>query len=162
LIVSFFIEPIQLVEAQDHRILQEATFNIDALRQLLGTLPSEVKHVRAIAIVGRQGEGKSTLLNYFCRQEIFRMGHYARHESSGLACVLISHPFDPSIAILLVDTQGAGQLDQVDQRVLLWAVLACDAVLYNFQGNVTARSNDFNVMHHMVSVCVCECACEYM
>nr|XP_003411149.1 guanylate-binding protein 4-like [Loxodonta africana] len=125
---SIMTAPICLVENQKEQL----TVNPKALKIL-----NEISQpVVVVAIVGLYRTGKSYLMNRLAGQNHgFRLGSTVRSETKGIWMWCVPHPSKPKHTLVLLDTEGLGDVEKGDPKNDSWifalAVLLSSTFVYN-------------------------------
>ncbi|XP_027626365.1 guanylate-binding protein 4 isoform X1 [Tupaia chinensis] len=129
--------PICLVENEDNRL----KVNSDAINILERTS----EHVVIVAIVGLYRTGKSYLMNRLAGQNHgFPLGSTVRSETKGIWMWCVPHPLKPNHTLVLLDTEGLGDIEKGDPENDLWvfalAVLLSSTFVYNSMGTINHQA----------------------
>ncbi|XP_068953226.1 guanylate-binding protein 3-like [Petaurus breviceps papuanus] len=99
--------PICLVENKN----EELTVN----QQALQILTSITKPVMVVAIVGLYRTGKSYLMNRLAGKNTgFSLGSTVQSHTKGIWMWCVPHPSKPDHTLVLLDTEGLGNLEKVN------------------------------------------------
>ncbi|KAM6217094.1 guanylate-binding protein 7-like [Rhynchocyon petersi] len=120
--------PICLVENQNEQL----RLNPEALN-LLNQISQPVV---VVAIVGLYRTGKSYLMNCLAGQKPgFSLGSTVRAETKGIWMLCVPHPLKPDHTLVLLDTEGLGDVEKGDPKNDSWifalAVLLSSTFVYN-------------------------------
>uniref|UniRef100_F7GF41 GB1/RHD3-type G domain-containing protein n=1 Tax=Monodelphis domestica TaxID=13616 RepID=F7GF41_MONDO len=120
--------PICLVENRN----EELMVNQQALR----ILTSITKPVVVVAIVGLYRTGKSYLLNRLAgKNKGFSLGSTIQSHTKGIWMWCIDHPTEPDHIVVLLDTEGLGDVEKEDSKNDSWifalAILLSSTFVYN-------------------------------
>ncbi|XP_027626376.1 guanylate-binding protein 4 isoform X4 [Tupaia chinensis] len=131
--------PICLVENEDNRL----KVNSDAINILERTS----EHVVIVAIVGLYRTGKSYLMNRLAGQNHgFPLGSTVRSETKGIWMWCVPHPLKPNHTLVLLDTEGLGDIEKGDPTNDSWifalAVLLSSTFVYNSMGTINHQALD--------------------
>uniref|UniRef100_A0A8D2HX19 Guanylate-binding protein 4-like n=2 Tax=Urocitellus parryii TaxID=9999 RepID=A0A8D2HX19_UROPR len=123
--------PICLVENWNEQL----TVNSEALR----ILDKICQPVVVVAIVGTYRTGKSYLMNQLAGQNHgFPLGSTVRAETKGIWMWCVPHPSKPNHTLVLLDTEGLGDVEKGDPKNDSWifalAVLLSSTFVYNSMG----------------------------
>ncbi|XP_015360200.1 guanylate-binding protein 4-like [Marmota marmota marmota] len=123
--------PICLVENWNEQL----TVNSEALR----ILEKICQPVVVVAIVGTYRTGKSYLMNQLAGQNHgFPLGSTVRAETKGIWMWCVPHPSKPNHTLVLLDTEGLGDVEKGDPKNDSWifalAVLLSSTFVYNSMG----------------------------
>ncbi|XP_076976463.1 guanylate-binding protein 7-like [Tamandua tetradactyla] len=122
------LAPICLVENEKEQL----TVNPEALK----ILEKISQPVIVVAIVGLYRTGKSYLMNLLAGQNNgFPLGSTVRSETKGVWMWCVPHPSKPNHTLVLLDTEGLGDVEKVDPKNDSWifalAVLLSSTFIYN-------------------------------
>ncbi|KAG3283555.1 guanylate-binding protein 4-like [Ictidomys tridecemlineatus] len=125
--------PICLVENWNEQL----TVNSEALR----ILEKIRQPLVVVAIVGTYRTGKSYLMNQLAGQNHgFPLGSTVRAETKGIWMWCVPHPSKPNHTLVLLDSEGLGDVEKVDPKNDSWifalAVLLSSLFVYNSMGNI--------------------------
>ncbi|XP_077882784.1 guanylate-binding protein 3 [Ictidomys tridecemlineatus] len=125
--------PICLVENWNEQL----TVNSEALR----ILDKICQPVVVVAIVGTYRTGKSYLMNQLAGQNHgFPLGSTVRAETKGIWMWCVPHPSKPNHTLVLLDTEGLGDVEKGDPKNDSWifalAVLLSSTFVYNSMGTI--------------------------
>ncbi|XP_008563319.1 PREDICTED: guanylate-binding protein 6-like, partial [Galeopterus variegatus] len=120
--------PICLVENQKEQL----TVNPEAVK----VLEKITQPVMVVAIVGMYRTGKSYLMNRLAGQKHgFHLGTTVRSETKGIWMWCVPHPSKPKSTLVLLDTEGLGDVEKGDPKNDSWifalAVLLSSTFVYN-------------------------------
>ncbi|XP_012604689.1 guanylate-binding protein 7-like [Microcebus murinus] len=129
--------PICLVENQNEQL----TVNQGALK-ILNKISQPVV---VVAIVGLYRTGKSYLLNRLAGQrQGFRLGSTVRSETKGIWMWCVPHPSKPDHTLVLLDTEGLGDVEKGDPKNDCWifalAVLLSSTFVYNSMNTINHQA----------------------
>ncbi|XP_036204358.1 guanylate-binding protein 6-like [Myotis myotis] len=130
-------DPICLVENQNNQL----TVNPTAL-EILDKISQPVV---VVAITGVYRTGKSYLINRLARKNHgFRLGSTVRSETKGIWMWCIPHPFNPNHTLVLLDTEGLGDVEKGDSKNDSWifalAVLLSSMFVYNSMNTINHQA----------------------
>ncbi|KAF4021605.1 hypothetical protein G4228_013000 [Cervus hanglu yarkandensis] len=131
------MDPICLVE-NDNEIL---SVNQKAL-QILEKISQPVV---VVAIVGLYRTGKSYLMNRLAGQNSgFPLGSTVQSETKGIWMWCVPHPSKPNHTLVLLDTEGLGDVEKGDPKNDSWifalAVLLCSTFVYNSTSTINHQA----------------------
>ncbi|KAM5256397.1 guanylate-binding protein 3-like [Ctenodactylus gundi] len=112
--------------------LEQLTVNLEALK----ILDKISQPVVVVAIVGLFRTGKSYLMNRLAGQNHgFPLGSTVQSETKGIWMWCVPHPTKPNHTLVLLDTEGLGDVEKGDPKNDSWifalAVLLSSAFIYN-------------------------------
>uniref|UniRef100_H3B0D3 GB1/RHD3-type G domain-containing protein n=1 Tax=Latimeria chalumnae TaxID=7897 RepID=H3B0D3_LATCH len=115
----------------------ELLVNQEALRILSGI----TEPVVVVAIVGLYRTGKSYLMNKLAgKKSGFSLGSTVQSHTKGIWMWCIPHPHEPNQTLVLLDTEGLGDVEKGDQKNDCWifalAVLLSSTFVYNSMGTI--------------------------
>uniref|UniRef100_F6XDZ9 GB1/RHD3-type G domain-containing protein n=1 Tax=Monodelphis domestica TaxID=13616 RepID=F6XDZ9_MONDO len=131
--------PICLIENRNGQL----TENREAL-QVLATITQPVV---VVAIVGLYRTGKSYLMNKLAGQKSgFSLGSTVQSHTKGIWMWCIPHPKKPNHTLVLLDTEGLGDVEKGDNKNDGWifalAVLLSSTFVYNSIGIINQQAMD--------------------
>ncbi|KAB1269140.1 Guanylate-binding protein 4 [Camelus dromedarius] len=131
------MNPICLVKRQNSQM----TVNPNALK----ILEQISQPVVVVAIVGPYRTGKSYLMNRLVGQNHgFSLGSTVRSETKGIWMWCVPHPSKESHALVLLDTEGLGDVEKGDSKSDLWtfalAVLLSSCFVYNSMSTINHQA----------------------
>ncbi|XP_024421124.2 guanylate-binding protein 6-like isoform X1 [Desmodus rotundus] len=129
--------PICLVENIDEQL----SVNQEAL-QILDQISQPVV---VVAIVGLYRTGKSYLMNRLAGQNHgFPLGSTVQSETKGIWMWCVPHPSKPNHTLVLLDTEGLGDVEKGDPKNDSWifalAVLLSSMFVYNSMGTINHQA----------------------
>ncbi|KAG8519493.1 Guanylate-binding protein 6 [Galemys pyrenaicus] len=129
--------PICLVENNNGQlsVKQEATQILEKISQ----------PVVVVAIVGLYRTGKSYLMNRLAGQNHgFPLGSTVQSQTKGIWMWCVPHPSKPNHTLVLLDTEGLGDVEKGDTKNDSWifalAVLLCSSLVYNSMGTINHQA----------------------
>ncbi|KAK1339816.1 hypothetical protein QTO34_018373 [Cnephaeus nilssonii] len=130
-------EPICLVENQNNQL----TVNPTAL-EILDKISQPLV---VVAIAGLYRTGKSYLMNRLAGQNHgFRLGSTVRSETKGIWMWCVPHPSKPDHTLVLLDTEGLGDVEKGDSKNDSWifalAVLLSSMFVYNSMSSINHQA----------------------
>uniref|UniRef100_A0A2K6S854 Guanylate binding protein family member 6 n=1 Tax=Saimiri boliviensis boliviensis TaxID=39432 RepID=A0A2K6S854_SAIBB len=135
--VPKMLAPICLVENNQEKLSvnQQAIKILDQISQ----------PVVVVAIVGLYRTGKSYLMNQLAGQNHgFPLGSTVQSETKGIWMWCVPHPFKPNHTLVLLDTEGLGDVEKGDPKNDSWifalAVLLCSCFVYNSMSTINHQA----------------------
>nr|XP_012320234.1 guanylate-binding protein 4 [Aotus nancymaae] len=134
---SIMMAPICLVENQKEQL----TVNSKAL-QILDKISQPVV---VVAIVGMYRTGKSYLMNRLAgKNHGFPLGSTVQSETKGIWMWCVPHPSKPNHTLVLLDTEGLGDVEKGDPKNDSWifalAVLLSSCFVYNSMSTINHQA----------------------
>ncbi|XP_059544911.1 guanylate-binding protein 4-like isoform X2 [Myotis daubentonii] len=131
------MDPICLVENQNNQL----TVNPTALE----ILDKMSQPVVVVAIAGVYRTGKSYLMNRLAGQNHgFPLGSTVRSETKGIWMWCVPHPSKPNHTLVLLDTEGLGDVEKGDSKNDSWifalAVLLSSMFVYNSMNHINHQT----------------------
>ncbi|XP_022352643.1 guanylate-binding protein 6-like [Enhydra lutris kenyoni] len=101
--------------------------------------------VVVVAIVGLYRTGKSYLMNRLAGQNLgFPLGSTVQSKTKGIWIWCVPHPCKPNHTLVLLDTEGLGDVEKGDPKNDSWifalAVLLCSTFVYNSMGTINHQA----------------------
>ncbi|KAM8998759.1 guanylate-binding protein 1 [Sarcophilus harrisii] len=98
-----------------------------------------------VAIVGLYRTGKSYLMNKLAgRRTGFSLGSTVQSHTKGIWMWCVPHPTKPNHTLVLLDTEGLGDVEKGDNKNDTWifalAVLLCSTFVYNSMGTIDQQA----------------------
>ncbi|KAK1339811.1 hypothetical protein QTO34_018368 [Cnephaeus nilssonii] len=144
------VAPICLVENNNEHLSvnQEALEILDQISQ----------PVVVVAIAGLYRTGKSYLMNQLAGQNHgFPLGSTVQSQTKGIWMWCVPHPYKPDCTLVLLDTEGLGDVEKGDPKNDSWifalAVLLCSSFVYNSLSTINHQALE---QLHWVPVTVTE------
>ncbi|XP_028841089.1 guanylate-binding protein 1-like [Denticeps clupeoides] len=111
--------------------------------------------VVVVAVVGLYRTGKSYLMNRLAsRQNGFALGSTIESETKGIWMWCVPHPTKPGHTLVLLDTEGLGDVEKGDEKHDTWifclAVLLSSTLVYNSMG--TIDNNALEKLHYVTEL----------
>ncbi|XP_014635281.1 PREDICTED: guanylate-binding protein 1-like [Ceratotherium simum simum] len=132
-------EPLCLIENTNGRLVanQEALKILSAISQ----------PVVVVAIVGLYRTGKSYLMNKLAgKKKGFSLGSTVQSHTKGIWMWCVPHPKKPNHTLVLLDTEGLGDVEKGDNQNDSWifalAVLLSSTFVYNSMGTINQQAMD--------------------
>ncbi|XP_072505101.1 guanylate-binding protein 1-like isoform X2 [Notamacropus eugenii] len=132
--------PICLVENSNRELMVN--------QQALQILTSITKPpVVVVAIVGPYHTGKSYLVNKLAgKKSGFSLGSTVQSHTKGIWMWCVPHPTKPNHTLVLLDTEGLGDVEKGDNKNDTWiftlAVLLSSTLVYNSMGTINQQAMD--------------------
>uniref|UniRef100_A0A8C2CL84 GB1/RHD3-type G domain-containing protein n=1 Tax=Cyprinus carpio TaxID=7962 RepID=A0A8C2CL84_CYPCA len=101
--------------------------------------------VVVVAVVGLYRTGKSYLMNRLAgKQTGFALGSTIESKTKGIWMWCVPHPTKPGTTLVLLDTEGLGDVDKGDPKhdtnIFCLAVLLSSTLVYNSRGTIDNRA----------------------
>ncbi|XP_066232947.1 guanylate-binding protein 2-like [Saccopteryx leptura] len=121
----------------------QLTVNQEALKILSGIRQPVV----VVAIVGLYRTGKSYLMNKLAgKKEGFSLGSTVQSHTKGIWMWCVPHPEKPKYTLVLLDTEGLGDVEKGDNKNDSWifalAILLSSTFVYNSMGTINQMAMD--------------------
>lgn len=131
--------PVCLIENANERL----AINPEALK----ILASDSQPVVVVAIVGLYRTGKSYLMNKLAgKKKGFSLGSTVQSHTKGIWMWCVPHPKKPNHTLVLLDTEGLGDVEKGDNQNDSWifalAILLSSTFVYNSMGTITQQAMD--------------------
>uniref|UniRef100_A0A2K5DK61 Guanylate binding protein 1 n=1 Tax=Aotus nancymaae TaxID=37293 RepID=A0A2K5DK61_AOTNA len=131
--------PVCLIENTNGRLMT----NPEALK----ILSAITQPVVVVAIVGLYRTGKSYLMNKLAgKKKGFSLGSTVQSHTKGIWMWCVSHPKKPDHILVLLDTEGLGDVEKGDNQNDSWifalAVLLSSTFVYNSMGTINQQAMD--------------------
>ncbi|XP_004648589.1 guanylate-binding protein 6-like [Octodon degus] len=131
------LAPVCLIE----NVNEELSVNQEA-RQILDQISNPVV---VVAILGLYRTGKSYLMNRLAGQNSgFPLGSTVQSKTKGIWMWCVPHPTKPDCTLVLLDTEGLGDVEKGDPKNDSWifalAVLLSSTVIYNSMGTIDQQA----------------------
>nr|XP_024648850.1 guanylate-binding protein 6-like [Macaca nemestrina] len=131
------LAPICLVENNNDKLLVN--------QQAIQILEKISQPVVVVAIVGLYRTGKSYLMNHLAGQNHgFPLGSTVQSETKGIWMWCVPHPSKPNHTLVLLDTEGLGDVEKGDPKNDSWifalAVLLCSTFVYNSMSTINHQA----------------------
>ncbi|XP_015416928.1 PREDICTED: guanylate-binding protein 4 [Myotis davidii] len=133
------MDPICLVENQNNQLTENPT--------ALEILNKISQPVVVVAIIGVYRTGKSYLMNRLAGQnhgEGFPLGSTVQSETKGIWMWCVPHPSKPNHTLVLLDTEGLGDVEKGDSKNDSWifalAVLLSSMFVYNSMNHINHQA----------------------
>ncbi|EGW08506.1 Interferon-induced guanylate-binding protein 1 [Cricetulus griseus] len=118
-----------------------------ANQEALGILSDITQPVVVVAIVGLYRTGKSYLMNKLAgKQTGFSLGSTVQSHTKGIWMWCVPHPQKPGHTLVLLDTEGLGDVEKGDNQNDCWifalAILLSSTFVYNSMGAINQQAMD--------------------
>ncbi|XP_041091294.1 guanylate-binding protein 1-like [Polyodon spathula] len=122
-------------------IENSSTGQLRVNQQALEILSQIDQPVVVVAIVGLYRTGKSYLMNKLAgKRSGFSLGSTIQSHTKGIWMWCVPHPCKPGHTLVLLDTEGLGDVEKGDQKNDCWifalAVLLSSTLVYNSRGTI--------------------------
>ncbi|KAI2517840.1 guanylate binding protein 7, partial [Homo sapiens] len=113
--------------------------------EALEILSAITQPVVVVAIVGLYRTGKSYLMNKLAgKNKGFPLGCTVKSETKGIWMWCVPHPSKPNHTLILLDTEGLGDMEKSDPKSDSWifalAVLLSSSFVYNSMGTINHQA----------------------
>ncbi|XP_027985723.2 guanylate-binding protein 5 [Eptesicus fuscus] len=124
-------------------------------QEALGILSAFTQPLVVVAIVGLYRTGKSYLLNKLAgRNEGFSVGSTVQSHTKGIWMWCVPHPAEPNHTLVLLDTEGLGDVEKGDQnndtQIFALAILLSSTFVYNTMNKIDQRAID--LLHYVIEL----------
>ncbi|MBN3304689.1 GBP1 protein, partial [Amia calva] len=114
---------------------------LQVVPEALGILKLIEQPVVAVAVVGLYRTGKSYLMNRLAgKRQGFSLGSTIQSHTKGIWMWCVPHPTKPDLTLVLLDTEGLGDVEKGDECNDNWifalAVLLSSTLVYNSMGTI--------------------------
>ncbi|XP_064349440.1 guanylate-binding protein 1 isoform X2 [Camelus dromedarius] len=132
-------EPLCLIENTNGRLV--------ANPKALTILSAITQPVVVVAIVGLYRTGKSYLMNKLAgKSKGFSLGSTVQSHTKGIWMWCVPHPQKPNRTLVLLDTEGLGDVEKGDNQNDSWifalAILLSSTFVYNSMGTINQQAMD--------------------
>ncbi|ELK33575.1 PREDICTED: guanylate-binding protein 1 [Myotis davidii] len=115
--------------------------------EALKILSAITQPVVVVAIVGLYRTGKSYLMNKLAgKKKGFSLGSTVRSHTKGIWMWCVPHPKKPKYTLVLLDTEGLGDVEKGDNQNDSWifalAILLSSTFVYNSMGTINQQAMD--------------------
>ncbi|XP_009273724.1 PREDICTED: guanylate-binding protein 1, partial [Aptenodytes forsteri] len=133
-------EPVCLIE-------NTQTKGLVVQQEALQVLSEITQPVVVVAITGPYRTGKSYLMNRLARQRKgFSLGSSVQSHTKGVWMWCVAHPCRPGHTLVLLDTEGLGDVEKGDTKNDIWlfvlTVLLSSTLIYNSKGTIDQQAMD--------------------
>ncbi|XP_068280582.1 guanylate-binding protein 1-like isoform X2 [Nyctibius grandis] len=124
-------------------------------QEALQVLSEVTQPVVVVAITGLYHTGKSYLMNRLARQRKgFSLGSSVQSHTKGIWMWCVPHPCKPGHTLVLLDTEGLGDVEKGDNKNDTWifvlTVLLSSTLIYNSKGTIDQQAMD--QLHYVVKL----------
>ncbi|XP_068280609.1 guanylate-binding protein 1-like isoform X2 [Nyctibius grandis] len=124
-------------------------------QEALQVLSKVTQPVVVVAIAGLYRTGKSYLMNRLARQRKgFSLGSSVQSHTKGIWMWCVPHPCKPGHTLVLLDTEGLGDVEKCDNKNDTWifvlTVLLSSTLIYNSKGTIDQQAMD--QLHYVVKL----------
>ncbi|XP_068280619.1 guanylate-binding protein 1-like isoform X2 [Nyctibius grandis] len=124
-------------------------------QEALQVLSKVTQPVVVVAIAGLYRTGKSYLMNRLARQRKgFSLGSSVQSHTKGIWMWCVPHPCKPGHTLVLLDTEGLGDVEKGDNKNDTWifvlTVLLSSTLIYNSKGTIDQQAMD--QLHYVVKL----------
>ncbi|XP_074423297.1 guanylate-binding protein 1-like isoform X4 [Larus michahellis] len=133
-------EPVCLIE-------NTRTKGLVVQQEALQVLSGITQPVVVVAITGLYRTGKSYLMNRLaCQRKGFSLGSGVQSHTRGIWMWCVPHPCKPGHTLVLLDTEGLGDVEKGDMKNDMWifvlTVLLSSTLIYNSKGTIDQQAVD--------------------
>ncbi|KFV54792.1 Interferon-induced guanylate-binding protein 1, partial [Gavia stellata] len=123
--------------------------------EALQVLSEVTQPVVVVAITGLYRTGKSYLMNRLaCQRKGFSLGSSVQSHTKGIWMWCVPHPCKPGHTLVLLDTEGLGDVEKGDTKNDTWifvlSVLLCSTLIYNSRGTIDQQAME--QLHYVVKL----------
>ncbi|XP_050770653.1 guanylate-binding protein 1-like [Gymnogyps californianus] len=124
-------------------------------QEALQVLSEITQPVVVVAITGLYRTGKSYLMNRLARQRKgFSLGSSVQSHTKGIWMWCLPHPCQPGHTLVLLDTEGLGDVEKGDTKNDTWifvlTILLSSTLIYNSRGTIDQQAMD--QLHYVVKL----------
>ncbi|GAB1288189.1 Guanylate-binding protein 5 [Apodemus speciosus] len=128
-------------------LIENVKGQLRANQEALSILSSIQQPVVVVAIVGPYHTGKSYLMNKLAGKKTgFSLGSTVQAETKGIWMWCVPHPQKPEHTLVLLDTEGLGDVEKGDNQNDCWifalAILLSSTFIYNSMGVINQQAMD--------------------
>ncbi|XP_027251677.1 guanylate-binding protein 1 isoform X2 [Cricetulus griseus] len=128
-------------------LIENVKGQLRANQEALGILEDITQPVVVVAIVGLYRTGKSYLMNKLAgKQTGFSLGSTVQSHTKGIWMWCVPHPQKPGHTLVLLDTEGLGDVEKGDNQNDCWifalAILLSSTFVYNSMGPINQPAID--------------------
>ncbi|XP_042559578.1 guanylate-binding protein 1-like [Clupea harengus] len=122
-------------------LIENAEGELQTVESALDILRGIQQPLVVVAVVGLYRTGKSYLMNRLAGQQSgFALGSTIESKTKGIWMWCVPHPSKPGHTMLMLDTEGLGDVDKGDSNNDAWifclAVLLSSTLVYNSRGSI--------------------------
>ncbi|XP_008152924.1 guanylate-binding protein 6-like [Eptesicus fuscus] len=126
-------------------LVENSNEQLSVNKEALEILDQISQPVVVVAIVGLYRTGKSYLMNRLAGQNHgFPLGSTVQSQTKGIWMWCVPHPNKPDCTLVLLDTEGLGDVEKGDPKNDSWifalAVLLCSSFVYNSLGTINHQA----------------------
>ncbi|XP_006169766.2 guanylate-binding protein 1 [Tupaia chinensis] len=128
-------------------LIENTEGQLVANQDALNILSAITQPVVVVAIVGLYRTGKSYLMNKLAgKKKGFSLGSTVQSHTKGIWMWCVPHPKKPEHTLVLLDTEGLGDVEKGDNQNDSWifalAVLLSSTLVYNSMGTINQQAMD--------------------
>uniref|UniRef100_A0A4X2LWB9 GB1/RHD3-type G domain-containing protein n=1 Tax=Vombatus ursinus TaxID=29139 RepID=A0A4X2LWB9_VOMUR len=128
-------------------LIENANGELIVNQKSLEILSSITEPVVVVAVVGLYRTGKSYLVNKLAgKKSGFSFGSTVQSHTKGIWIWCVPHPEKPNHTLVLLDTEGLGDVEKGDNKNDTWifalAVLLSSTFIYNSMGTINQQAMD--------------------
>ncbi|KAK2503758.1 hypothetical protein MC885_007761 [Smutsia gigantea] len=128
-------------------LIENTKGQLVANQEALKVLSAVTQPVVVVAIVGLYRTGKSYLMNKLAgKRKGFSVGSTVQSHTKGIWIWCLPHPKKPSHTLVLLDTEGLGDVEKGDQNndtnIFALAILLSSTFVYNTMNKIDQRAID--------------------
>ncbi|KAK2488600.1 hypothetical protein MC885_011078 [Smutsia gigantea] len=128
-------------------LIENTKGQLVANQEALKVLSAVTQPVVVVAIVGLYRTGKSYLMNKLAgKRKGFSLGSTVQSHTKGIWMWCVPHPKKPSHTLVLLDTEGLGDVEKGDNQNDSWifalAILLSSTFVYNSIGTINQQAMD--------------------
>ncbi|XP_008583407.1 PREDICTED: interferon-induced guanylate-binding protein 2 [Galeopterus variegatus] len=136
-------------------LIENTTGQLVVNQEALKILSAVTQPVVVVAIVGLYRTGKSYLMNKLAGQKKgFSLGSTVQSQTKGIWMWCVPHPKKPKHTLVLLDTEGLGDVEKGDNQNDSWifalAVLLSNTFIYNSMGTINQEAMD--QLHYVIEL----------
>ncbi|XP_068950645.1 guanylate-binding protein 1-like [Petaurus breviceps papuanus] len=128
-------------------LIENSKGQLTVKQEAVQVLATITQPVVVVAIVGLYRTGKSYLMNKLAGQRSgFSLGSTVQSHTKGIWMWCVPHPKKPNHTLVLLDTEGLGDVEKGDNKNDTWifalAVLLSSTFVYNSMGTINQQAMD--------------------